>query len=137
MLLAMGSLMSTKHAAVWLDHEQAKIFHVHPETAETADLHIAHHLHHPNKTGGHAELHRDVAELHPFFDDIAKHLADAEEILVLGPADTKLAFVTFAKERYRDLAPKIVGVEASDHPTDGQIVAHVRKFFLAADRMRS
>jgi hypothetical protein len=34
--------------------------------------------------------HRSVAEEHPFFDEIAKHLVDAEEVLVVGPADTKL-----------------------------------------------
>jgi len=129
--------MSIRHAAVWLDHEEAKVFHVDPESFERSELHVTHHLHHPHKTGGHAQLHRSVAEDHPFFDEIAKHLADAEEILVVGPANTKLEFVKFVKERHKDLARKIVGVEPSDHPTDGQLVAHVRKYFLAADRMRA
>jgi hypothetical protein len=34
------------------------------------------------------------------------------------------------------LEPKIVGVETVDHPTDGQLVAHARRYFHAADRMR-
>jgi stalled ribosome rescue protein Dom34 len=129
--------MSIRHAAVWLDHDEAKIFHIDPDHVERAELHVAHHLRAPHKTGGHAELHRSIAEAHPFFDEIATHLADAEEILVVGPADAKLEFVRFVQERHKDVARKIIGVEPSDHPTDGQIVAHVRRYFLAADRMHT
>jgi len=31
---------------------------------------------------------------------------------------------------------KIVGVETVDHPTDKEVVAHARKYFLKADRLR-
>ena len=129
--------MSTRHAAVWLDHQEAKIFHFTQESVERSELHVAHHLEHPRKAGGHAEHHRDVAVEHPFFDDIAKHLADVEEILVVGPSETKNEFVKFVQERHKDLAKRIVGVEVADHPTDGQIVAHARKYFRAADGMRA
>ena len=128
--------MPTRHAAVWLDHEEAKVFHLDPSSVERSDLHVTHHLRKPHKLGGHAELHRSVAEEHPFFDEVAKHLAGAEEILVVGPAGTRLEFVKFVQERHKDLARKIVGVEASDHPTDGQLVAHAREYFLAADALR-
>ena len=124
------------HAAVWLDHHEAKIFHIDPETLEKVDLKVAHHLHHPNKTGGHAETHRTEAVDHPFFNEIAKQLADATAVLVVGPSTAKTEFVSFVKDHHKGLAAKIIGVEASDHPTDGQLVAHLRKAFLAADRMR-
>lgn len=129
--------MSTQHAAVWLDHQEAKVFHIHPATFERTELHVAHHLHHPHRTGGQAELDRSVSEEHPFFDAIAKALADADEVLVVGPADAKLELVKFLKERHQELAGKILGVEPSDHPSDNQMVAHVRKYFVAADRMRA
>ena len=38
-------------------------------------------------------------------------------------------------KHHQDMVPKIVGVEALDHPTDGQLVAYARKYFLAKDRM--
>jgi stalled ribosome rescue protein Dom34 len=129
--------MSIRHAAVWLDHQEAKVFHIDPESFERSDLQVTHHLREPHKIGGHAESHRSIAEDHPFFDQIAKHLADADEILVVGPANTKLEFMKFVQARHKDLAKKILGVEPSDHPTDGQLVAHVRKYFLAADRVRA
>jgi stalled ribosome rescue protein Dom34 len=126
--------MSTRHAAIWLDHQEAKIFHFTPESIERSELHVAHHLYRAHKTGGHAERHRDVAEQHPFFEDIVTRLGDAAEVLVVGPAETKSELVKFLQARHPDLAGRIVGVEAADHPTDGQIVAHARKYFLAADR---
>jgi len=128
--------MSTRHAAVWLDHEEAKIFHLTPDSVERSELHVAHHLHRAHKTGAHAELHRSVAEEHPFFDEIAGHLADVEEILVVGPAETKHELVKFFQAHHKDVARKIVAVEAADHPSDGQLIAHARKYFLAADRVR-
>ena len=30
----------------------------------------------------------------------------------------------------------VEGVESADHPTDGELVAHARRFVRAADRMR-
>ena len=39
--------------------------------------------------------------------------------------------------RNEALAPeRIIGVETVDHPSDGQMVAYARKYFLAADRLR-
>jgi hypothetical protein len=35
------------------------------------------------------------------------------------------------------IADKVVGVETIDHPTDGQLVAYARKYFVAKDRMLS
>jgi len=29
----------------------------------------------------------------------------------------------------------VVGVESIDHPTDGQLVAYARKYFVAKDKM--
>jgi hypothetical protein len=33
------------------------------------------------------------------------------------------------------LEPKILGIETLDHPTDGQLVAYVRHYFYAKDKM--
>lgn len=135
MLVAHHHIMPTRHAAVWMDHQEARIYHIDPKSFDRSDLHVMHHLRRPNRTGGHAEVDRSISEDHPFFDEVATHLADAGEVLVVGPAQTKLDFVKFVQERHKELAKKIVGVEPSDHPTDGQLVAHVRKYFNAADRM--
>jgi stalled ribosome rescue protein Dom34 len=129
--------MTVQHAAVWMDHEEAKVFHIDPASFARSELQVVHHLRGPHRTGGHAELHRGADEEHPFFDNVIKHLADAQEILVAGPTDARLEFVTFAERHHKELAKKIVGVEPADHPTDEQFAAHVHTYFIAADRMQT
>ena len=123
--------MPTHHAVVWLDHKEAKLFHVDAATLDRAELHVAHHLHHSGKTGGPAETHRKAAADHPFFDEISKHLGGALTILVVGPASAKTELVAYLQEHHKDVASKVVGVEVADHPTDAQIVAHAKKYFNA------
>ncbi len=120
------------HTVVWLDHEEAKLFHVDSAGLDRAELHVAHHLRHSGKTGGPAETHRQSAADHPYFDEISKHLGGALTILVVGPANAKTELVTYLKEHHKEVASKIVGVEAADHPTDAQIVAHAKRYFGAA-----
>ena len=123
--------MSTQHAVVWLDHKEAKLFHIDSANLDVAELHVAHHLHHSGKTGAPAETHRKAADDHPFFDQISTHLGGALTILVVGPANAKTELVAYLKEHHKDVASKIVGVEAAAHPSDKQIVAHARKYFEA------
>ena len=122
---------TTRQAALWLDHEEARIYLIDAETFAETGLSVTHHLLGARKTGAHAKDHRRDAEDHPFFDDVAAHLGEADEILVVGPANAKLRFVDYVKEHHKPLAAKIVGVEAADHPTDKQLVAHVRDYFVA------
>ena len=61
------------HAVIWIDHKEARIFHVHPEAAdENTILSPQHHLHRHPKGRGEAREHPDDA--HRFFDDIAREL---------------------------------------------------------------
>jgi stalled ribosome rescue protein Dom34 len=127
--------MTIRHAAVWIDQQEARIFHVAPEGFDESTIHAPHgHLHrHPKGPEGY-KAHPDDA--HHFFREVARALDGFSEVLVLGPSKAKLEFIKHVHEHDRALVPKIVGVETADHPTDPQIVAHVRKYFKAADRMR-
>jgi len=115
-------------AAVWLDHHEARIFHVDLDGFDERSLSApAHHVHrHPK---GAAEAHAHPQDEAHFFADIAKALATAEQVLVLGPSTTKSQFLHWVHEHARALEGKVVGVETADHPTDAQIVAHVRSHF--------
>jgi hypothetical protein len=47
------------HAVVWIDHKEARIFHVHPEGAdESTILSPQHHLHRHPKGRGEPREHR-------------------------------------------------------------------------------
>jgi hypothetical protein len=47
----------------------------------------------------------------------------------MGPSVTKLHFLKYAQKHAAAVASNIVGLETSDHPTDRQLVAHVRQYF--------
>ena len=121
-------------AAVFIDHHEAKIFHVDADASEVAQVHApTHHVHrHETRT---AEPNR-TADARHFHHDVAVAMAGAQQILVLGPASAKLELVKDWKAHEPAIAAKVVGVETVDHPTDGQLVAYARTYFVAVDRMK-
>ena len=123
------------HAVVWIDHKEARVFHVHPESVEeTTILAPQHHFHrHPKSRSGESKEHPDDAQR--FHSEVARALDGADAILIVGPSSGKLEFFKFAQEHERRLAAKVVGVESADHPTDGEIVARAKSYFKASDRM--
>jgi stalled ribosome rescue protein Dom34 len=126
--------MSHRHVAVWIDHQEAKIFHVDREGADvsTIDAPHRHVRRHPTVTAERSH----PADAEHFFHEVARALEDAEEVLVVGPSTAKLELIKHLHKHDHTLVPKIVGVETVDHPTDGQLLKHVRAYFRAADRMR-
>ena len=125
-----------RHVAVWIDHHEARIFHVDAAGLDEKTLHApTGHVHKHAKRGGAAE-HNQPDDAHRFFKAVAHELEDAEHILVVGPSTAKLQFVRYAAQHDRTLDPKIVAVETVDHPTDRQIVAYAKKYFTADDRLQ-
>ena len=59
----------------------------------------------------------------------------AQEILVVGPAQAKLQLVKHIHSHDPAMSDKVIGAESVDHPSDGQLVAYARKYFVAKDRM--
>ena len=119
------------HAVVWIDHHEARVFHF---SASESDVVVVHprdpvrHIHHKANTigSGHAPEDPD------FLQHVTDALADAGAILVVGPANEKLALINHIDRRAPALKPKIRGVETVDHPTDGEILALARRFFKDA-----
>jgi stalled ribosome rescue protein Dom34 len=126
--------MTTRHAAVWIDHQEAKIFHLTAEGFDSSTFEAPrHHVHrHQEAT---AERNHS-ADSERFYHQVARALAEVEEVLVVGPASAKLEFIKHVHKHDRALVEKIIGVETVDHPTDNQLVAHARRYFRAADKMR-
>jgi stalled ribosome rescue protein Dom34 len=116
------------HAAIWIDHNEARVFHVHPDSTEyTTVLSPQHHVHRHPKGRGEAREHPDDAKR--FFAEVAHTLQGADAILIVGPSSAKLELFRYLHEHERGLEGKVVGIETADHPTDGQIVARARSYF--------
>lgn len=120
--------MNSVHAVVWIDHNEAKVFHIDAEALASATIHPGRHIRR------HAER-KHPADDQNYYHQVVEALGGAREILVLGPANAKLDFVKHVRKCDPALEPKIVGVETVDHPTDKQLVAFARQYFQAVDRM--
>jgi hypothetical protein len=125
-------MASHLHAAVWLDHHDARIFPVDLESFDESKVQSPHHHIHRHPKGA-GELHEHPEDEIHHFREVAHALADAQEILVMGPSTAKLHFVRYLHDHDRALAGKIVGLETVDHPTDAQLVAYVKRYFRVPD----
>ena len=127
--------MRNEHAVVWIDHHEAHVQSFNRDEAKTS-LVKSHakvrQLHHRSGSITGAKAHDDIE----YFSRIAEALSDAHEILIVGPAQAKNEFAKYLEHHAPALARNLVGVETMDHPTDGQLLAHARRYFLAVDRMR-
>lgn len=121
------------HAVVWIDHKQARIIHFNVEDADKTKVrdHVVRDRHPQEKRTGHR-----IHENKPFFEDVAKTIADAGAILIVGPAQEKDDFARFLAEKHPKSRAHVEAVESADHPTDGEFLDHARRFAKAADRMR-
>ena len=122
------------HAIVWIDHKEARIFHFNAEDVERLVLHPHHpsrHIHHhANSIGsGHA------AEDHKFLQSVVEGIGPASAVLITGPANAKTELVKHIESHAPALKKAIAGVETLDHPSDGELVAHARRYFHADHQM--
>lgn len=126
--------MAATHAYVWIDHREAKIFGIGRNDTDEIVLHdhsAPRHIHRSED-----DVHRGKAlPDHAFFDEIAKALTGFKGIVIVGPGSTRTDLAGHLKARHPELAKRIWGIEPSDHPTEPQIIAAARKYFLAEARM--
>lgn len=131
--------MSHYHAVVWLDHAEARVMHIAPDDVEKSVVHPKQphrHLHHRRGlTHDDAVGSGRAPEDQAYYHEVIEALAGAQEILVVGPGQAKLALIKHASAHDPLVAQKIVGVETVDHPSDGQLVAYAHRYFVAKDRM--
>lgn len=126
--------MSHFHAVVWIDHSEAHVMHITPDDVEKSLVHPAHPHHKLHSHSGTAGSGR-APESQDYYHAVAEALAGAQEILVVGPAQAKLQLVKHMQHHDAALMAKVVGIETVDHPSDAQLVAYARKYFVAKDRM--
>ncbi len=126
--------MSFQHAVIWIDHSEAHVIHFDADASEsdvvkTKSTHP--HLHH--KSGSVGAGHSRAAE--EYLRAVANAVADAGEILVVGPGSAKLELIRHVEKHAPKTAAKILSVETVDHPTDRQLLAYARKTFVRIDQL--
>lgn len=131
--------MSTFHAIVWLDRSEAHIVlfdreHIAAQKIKSRSTHKAGGSPGRGDLPSSAHTHKNSDET--YYHAIAEHLKGVHEILVTGPAQAKDEFKAHCERHDKAIAQAIVGVVPSDHPSDGQLVALAKQYFLKYDRMQ-
>lgn len=119
--------MALFHAVVWLDHHSAQVLQFDAEHVQAQKVKA--HRHHTRQHGS------SVRTEHEFFGEVCDALAGISEVLVTGSRTALADFRHYVVKHRPSVAPQIVGHEAVDHPTEGQLVALARQYFLKYDRM--
>jgi hypothetical protein len=126
--------MQAQHAVVWIDHTQARILFFDREGAELQRLTTTLPHHQTHNKAGTIDGKRQAPD-QAYYHDVAMTLEPAMEWLILGPGSARTELAEHIRSHHPLHASRIIGIEAADHPSDSQIVAHARSFFRAADRM--
>ena len=127
--------MSHSHAVVWMDSKEAHVFRFNRDDVEKHRIkaHLPFRkIHHKAGVIGAGHVHLD----HKYFDEIVEALDGVQEWLLTGPSAAKDELRNYLKASRSAFAGTLLGVEVADHPTDGQLLDHARRFFKAADQMR-
>lgn len=127
--------MSFNHAIVWIDHREAHVIQFNAEASEAEIIKTRskhQHLHHHEGTLGSGRVVTDPA----YLQAVVEGVAEAIEVLVVGPGSAKLELIKHVHRHDPKVAEKIVGVETVDHPTDPQLLAFAKHYFLKADQMK-
>ena len=122
------------HSVVYIDHREAVVF-------EFAQDDVTEHrilptdrngnVHHKAGSVGSGHAHDDKS----YFSAVVDALQPSHEVLIVGHGKMKAEFAHYIRDHAPKLAPRIMGVEAVNQPTKGEVVAFARKFFDEKDRM--
>lgn len=119
--------MTLFHAVLWTDHHEARILQFDASTVDTRRV-VAHS--HPT-----AQHRSAVRTEHEFFGEVCDALEGITEVLVTGSRTATADFKHYADKHRPHTAARIVGYEVVDHPSDNQLVAMARDYFVRHDRM--
>jgi len=117
--------MSTFHAVVWMDRNEAHVLMFDREHVESQRVKSRSQHKHQGKVG-------DVVGL---FGDVAKALQGTHEVLLTGPGAARNEFRDWCGTHAKAIAGVIVDSVSTDHPTDNQLVALAKQYFKKFDTM--
>lgn len=127
--------MSLSHAVVWIDHQEAHVIQFNGDAHENSTI---------TKKSKHGNVHQKAGVLSghhqvsspAYLHQVVEAVAGSNEILIVGPGVAKLELIKHINHHDAKISNKVVGVETVDHPSDGQLLAYAKKYFLRADNLR-
>ena len=114
--------MSLFHAVVWIDHQSAQVLQFDAEEVLAQKVRA-----HTHPTAQHGST---VRSEHEFFGEVCNALDGIAEVMVTGSHTAIADFRHYVEKHQPQTAPRIVAYEVVDHPSENQLVALARKYFL-------
>ena len=127
--------MSLSHAVVWIDHQEAHVIQFNADMHENSTITTKSKHGHIHQKAGVLTGHHQVSS-QAYLHEVVEAVAVANEILIVGPGVAKLELIKHINHHDAKISNKVVGVETVDHPTDGQLLAYAKKYFLRVDNLR-
>jgi stalled ribosome rescue protein Dom34 len=119
--------MSLFHAVVLIDHQQAQVLQFDAEHVQASRIKT--HQHYTKQHGS------QVRSEHEFFSHVCDALEGVSEVLVTGSKTALADFRHYIEKHRVPTSQRVVGFETVDQPTQHQLVALARQYFLRYDRM--
>ena len=119
--------MSFSHAVVWTDHQSAQVLQFDADQVQAKKVRS-----HTHPTAQHGSA---VRSEHEFFAEVCDALEGVGQVLVTGSHTATADFRHYADKHRPQTAVRIAAYEVVDHPSENQLVALGRKFFLKFDQM--
>ncbi|NJO31873.1 MAG: translational machinery protein [Rhodospirillales bacterium] len=122
--------MTHYHAAVWIDHHEARIFDFNATDVATRCIRAEdppRQLHHKAGVIGSGRTSEDE----DFFEQVTAVISSAGVVLIAGPANAKVEFAKYLQSRAPSIFAKVSAVETVDHPTDREFLNYARQHFHA------
>lgn len=117
--------MTLSHAVVWTDHQSAQVLQFDAEHVQAQKVRT--HAHYTKQHGS------TVRSEHEFFGEICDALDGVAEVLITGSHTAIADFRHYADKHRPQTATRIVAYDVVDHPSENQLVALARKYFLKHD----
>jgi stalled ribosome rescue protein Dom34 len=122
-----------KDYILWIESASSQIFALKTTGIEKTTIKkvvVDHHTRHKN------DKHEDSGAKN-YYRDLAEVLVDADQLLILGPGQSKIHFKDYiGTHQTHTLAKKVIGtetIEGSGNMSEKQMLAEARKFFKTYD----
>ncbi len=114
--------MSLPHAVIWIDHKEAHVLQFDAEHVTASNVKASTH---PTRQHG-----STVRTEHEFFGHVCDALAGSPKVLVVGTHTAQDDFKHYVNKHRPETAKHVAGYETGDYPTQNQLVAKGRQYFL-------
>ena len=117
--------MSFHQCIVWIDSIEARLLRVEDRVHHESTIHAPDTHHTPELPAG-----NEGGDLSGFFHEVARALDTADEILVVGPSNTKEQFVKYLHKNDHAFDPRVLGVETIDDPNARELAGYAKLYFI-------